>query len=83
MATSARADARLVPEHPFPDILGRPVIARVVNELDALLAERGVVFQDPIGCAADALAGYAEQRAIPGRWRDFVPDETLAETETP
>jgi dihydroorotate dehydrogenase (NAD+) catalytic subunit len=58
-------------------------LMRVVNELDALLAERGVAFQDLVGRSADALTGYAEQPEVPGRWRDFVPAETLAETETP
>jgi dihydroorotate dehydrogenase (NAD+) catalytic subunit len=54
-------------------------LTRVISELDALLAGRGLIFRDLIGRTADALTGYAEQPEHPGRWRAFVPPETLAE----
>jgi len=52
-------------------------LARVIGELDALLAARGTTFAALVGRASDALQGYAEQSENPGRWRDFVPAETL------
>ncbi len=52
-------------------------LTRVVAELDALLAARGVRFSELIGQAADALLGYGEVPARPGRWREFVPEETI------
>ncbi len=56
---------------------GLGALTRVVHELDSFLARRSLGFQELIGLAADALVGYAEQPEIPGRWRDFVPAETL------
>ena len=56
---------------------GFPAITRMVQELEAFLAARELSFQDLVGRTADSLAGYGEQPAIPGRWRDFVPAETL------
>jgi dihydroorotate dehydrogenase len=56
-------------------------LTRMIIELDAYLAERGLMFSDVIGRTADALAGYADQPEIPGRWRAFVPPETLAEVK--
>jgi dihydroorotate dehydrogenase len=53
-------------------------LTRVIEELDGLLAARGIAYADLIGRAADALQGYGEQPARPGRWRDVVPHETLA-----
>jgi dihydroorotate dehydrogenase len=53
-------------------------LTRVLAELDAFLAARGVAFRDIVGRSADALTGYAEQPEAPGRWRDFVPAETLS-----
>ena len=53
-------------------------LTRVVTELDVLLATRGVRFAELVGRAADALRGYGEQAEVPGRWRDFVPPETIA-----
>jgi hypothetical protein len=35
-----------------------------------------------IGRTAEGLTGYAEQPEIPGRWRDFVPPETISEMDT-
>lgn len=52
-------------------------LARTLAELDVLLAVRGLRFEALIGQAADALAGYGAQPEIPGRWRRFVPQETL------
>ena len=52
-------------------------LTRVVGELDALLAARGVRFSDLVGRAADALLGYGDVPAMPGRWREFVPAETI------
>jgi dihydroorotate dehydrogenase len=57
---------------------GFGAVTRMVAELDAFLAAREIVFRDVIGRTADALTGYADQPEIPGRWRDFVPPETLA-----
>jgi hypothetical protein len=52
-------------------------LTRIVSELDALLAARGVEFAELIGRAADALQGYGEQMEAPGRWKAFVPAETV------
>jgi dihydroorotate dehydrogenase (NAD+) catalytic subunit len=56
-------------------------LTRVITELDSFLVERDLTFRDLIGRSADALTGYAEQPETPGRWRDFVPQETLTDTE--
>jgi hypothetical protein len=53
-------------------------LTRVIAELDAFVATRGVWFAELVGRAADALGGYGEQAETPGRWRDFVPPETIA-----
>jgi dihydroorotate dehydrogenase len=53
-------------------------LTRVLNELDGFLAERNLAFRDLIGRSADGLEGYADQPERPGRWRQFVPPETLA-----
>jgi dihydroorotate dehydrogenase (NAD+) catalytic subunit len=53
-------------------------LTRIVSELDLLLADRGLRFAELIGRTADTLQGYADQPERPGRWRDFVPPETLA-----
>ena len=52
-------------------------ITRVIRELDAFLAGRDLGFSHLVGRAADALLSYGEQAERPGRWRDFVPPETL------
>jgi dihydroorotate dehydrogenase len=59
-------------------------LARILAELDALLAARDLRFADLVGRAADAQQSYAAQPKVTGRsggarWRDFVPPETLAE----
>lgn len=56
---------------------GFGALARTLAELDALLNARGLRFEDLLGRAADALATYGAQPEVPGRWRDFVPPETL------
>jgi dihydroorotate dehydrogenase (NAD+) catalytic subunit len=53
-------------------------LTRVLNELDSFLAERDLTFRALIGRSADLLTPYGAQPEIPGRWRDFVPPETLA-----
>lgn len=57
-------------------------LSRILIELDAFLSERDLTFRDLIGRTADSLTGYGEQPEIPGRWGDFVPPETLFETDT-
>lgn len=52
-------------------------ISRIIAELDAFLAARDLGFATLVGRAADALGGYADQPARAGRWRAFVPPETL------
>jgi dihydroorotate dehydrogenase len=52
-------------------------LTRTINELDALLEARGLTFAALIGRAADAMQGYGDQPEMPGRWREFVPPETL------
>ncbi len=55
---------------------GFGAITRILGELDTLLTERGYVFTDMIGSAADRLTSYSQQAVRPGLWRDFVPPET-------
>jgi dihydroorotate dehydrogenase len=54
-------------------------LTRVIVELDALLVRRDMVFSELVGRAADALAGYGDQEEMPGRWKAFVPEETLGD----
>lgn len=61
---------------------GFGAISRMIVELDSFLTERSMTFRDLIGRTADGLAGYAEQPDIPGRWRDFVPPETISDADT-
>jgi dihydroorotate dehydrogenase len=56
---------------------GFGAISRIISELDQFLAGRGLTFTALTGQTADRLAGYGAQPAVPGRWRDFVPPETL------
>jgi dihydroorotate dehydrogenase len=53
-------------------------LTRVIAELDALLAARGMEFAELVGRAADAMQGYGEQAEAAGRWKAFVPAETVA-----
>jgi dihydroorotate dehydrogenase (NAD+) catalytic subunit len=55
-------------------------LTRVIDELESFLVQRDLTFGQLIGRSADALTGYGEQPETPGRWRDFVPPETLADT---
>ena len=57
---------------------GFGALTRIRDELDALLEARGVDYAAIVGRAADRLAGYGDQAVIAGRWKDFVPAETLA-----
>jgi hypothetical protein len=57
---------------------GFGALGRILEELDSFLAIRGVSLGALIGRTADALGSYADQPEKPGRWRDFVPPETLA-----
>ncbi len=54
-------------------------LTRTIGEVEAFVAERGLTFAELVGRAADALTTYGEQPEMPGRWRDFVPAETLTE----
>jgi dihydroorotate dehydrogenase len=56
---------------------GFGAISRLILELDSFLAARSLSFASLVGRAADRLAGYDAQPVVPGRWRDFVPPETL------
>lgn len=58
-------------------------LTRIIGELDAYLCRRDLRFQDLVGRLADNLGGYADQPETPGRWRAFVPPETLAGTDAP
>ncbi len=58
---------------------GFPALARATEELGAYLERKELTAAALIGRAADALQTYQEQQPRPGRWRDFVPPETLAE----
>jgi dihydroorotate dehydrogenase len=53
-------------------------LARVIAELDGWLQAREMRFSELVGRAADALQGYGAQAETPGRWKAFVPPETLA-----
>lgn len=52
-------------------------LARVIAELEAWLDGRGLRFEALIGRAADAAQGYGAQAVTPGRWKNFVPPETI------
>jgi dihydroorotate dehydrogenase (NAD+) catalytic subunit len=52
-------------------------LTRMIAELDALLAARGLCFGELVGRAADALQDYGAQEARPGQWQQFVPAETV------
>ncbi len=56
---------------------GFAALTRMIDELDELLSRRGLKLADLIGKAADQLGTYAEQPESTGRWRDFVPLETI------
>lgn len=56
---------------------GFGALTRIIAELDALLAARGMRFAELVGRTADALEGYGEQPERPGHWKSFVPPETF------
>ena len=56
---------------------GFGAITRMIAELDEFLAARDLDFTVLIGQAADRLSAYGVQSSNPGRWRDFVPPETI------
>jgi len=56
-------------------------LSGIIGELDRFLAARDLRLRDLVGRIADELEGYAEQRDVPGRWRAFVPPETVAEAD--
>lgn len=56
---------------------GFAALSRIQTELQALLEARSLAFEDIVGRAADRLRGYGDQPVRPGRWRGFVPPETL------
>ncbi|WP_428486565.1 dihydroorotate dehydrogenase [Rhodopila sp.] len=58
-------------------------LTRIIEELETFLAGRELHFQDLVGRLADGLTGYGDQPECPGRWRDFVPPESLAGTDLP
>lgn len=56
---------------------GFDALRRMIEELDAYLVRKEVDFTDLIGRAADRLQGYGEQPEDDGRWRSYVPPQTL------
>jgi dihydroorotate dehydrogenase (NAD+) catalytic subunit len=52
-------------------------ITRVIEQLGEFLERRGLRFVDIVGRSADALQTYAQQPEVPGRWKAFVPPESL------
>lgn len=59
---------------------GFGAITRIIDELDAYLGRKNLMFPALVGRTADALAGYADQPETPDRWRRWVPPETLGDT---
>jgi dihydroorotate dehydrogenase (NAD+) catalytic subunit len=57
---------------------GFAALGEIIAELDAYLARKRLNAAELVGHAADTLQTYQEQTPHPGRWRDFVPRETLA-----
>jgi dihydroorotate dehydrogenase (NAD+) catalytic subunit len=57
---------------------GFGALGRILLELGLFLERREMTFRELIGRTADGLTSYADQPEMPGRWRDFVPPETLA-----
>jgi dihydroorotate dehydrogenase len=56
---------------------GFAAISRLIAELDTFLTARDLVFAALVGQTADRLLGYGVQTKTQGRWREFVPRETL------
>ena len=57
---------------------GFSALTEIIAELDGYLARKGLTATELVGRAADALQTYQQQVPQPGRWRGFVPPETLA-----
>ena len=57
---------------------GFGALSRILAELEALLVARDIAFAALLGRAADAQQSYADQPDLTGRWRAFVPPQTLA-----
>jgi dihydroorotate dehydrogenase (NAD+) catalytic subunit len=62
---------------------GFGALMRLRKEVLDFVTARGTSVEDLIGKAADKLGRYSEQPFRPGRWRDFVPVETLQTPATP
>lgn len=56
---------------------GFGALPRILEELEGYLRGKDLAFPAIVGRAADALQGYGAQPETPGRWRSFVPGETL------
>jgi dihydroorotate dehydrogenase (NAD+) catalytic subunit len=56
---------------------GFGALTRLRDEVLEFVTARGTSVEELIGKAADKLGRYSEQPFRPGRWRDFVPAETL------
>ena len=52
-------------------------LTRIIDQLAAFHDQRDLIFRDLVGRSADALTGYGDQPETPGRWREFVPPETV------
>jgi len=57
---------------------GFGVLGAAVAELQAYCDARGQDAASLVGLALDRVGAYADQPSEPGRWRHFVPPETLA-----
>ena len=56
---------------------GFGALTTMIGTLDRFLESRDLRFADLVGRTAERLAGYDTRPERPGRWRDFVPPETL------
>jgi dihydroorotate dehydrogenase len=56
---------------------GFGALTRIRKEVLDFIKRRDTSVEDLIGKAADGLGRYSDQPVQPGRWRDFVPTETL------
>ena len=57
---------------------GFRVLSEAVAQMSDYLDAHGQDAADLVGVAADKIGGFMEQPNRPGRWRDFVPPETLS-----
>ena len=56
-------------------------LTRIIDDLESFLGRRDLALRDLVGRSADAMTGYSQQPETPGRWRQFVPVETLSGAE--